>query len=64
MPTSERWLLCFEDNTLWLHERVDGEVRDRRTTRAELLRDYPALAAELTLTANRDCPRIIRARQR
>jgi hypothetical protein len=64
-PTSERWLLVFETaGDLWLHERLGEEVRDRRVTRQELARDHPALAAELTLTANADCPRIVRVRRR
>jgi hypothetical protein len=64
MMTPERWLLCFEDNRLWLHERIGDEVRDRRVTREDLQRDYPRLAAELQRTINRDCPRILREPRR
>lgn len=58
MPT-ERWVLCFEDATLWLHERIDNQVHDRRVTREELTRSYPALAAELKRTDFRDAPRVV-----
>jgi hypothetical protein len=59
-PMSERWALVFEDGALWLHERVDGDIRDRRITREEIAGKYPALYRALQAADHKDTPKIIR----
>jgi hypothetical protein len=60
----ERWALVFEDGALWLHERVEGDIRDRRITRDEVQRQYPRLFAALLAADNKDTPKIVREPRR
>jgi hypothetical protein len=60
---SGRWLLVFETaGDLWLHERINGEIRDRRVTREEIAAGYPALYRALLAADNKDAPKSCESR--